>query len=446
MRFPRDDNRVPVVGGVSASDPEVPVPLTVDPGTGRLLVQSSGGGGGGDVQYDEGNSVFQATGTVALFKNYATNELISANVDANGNQSVNILSGDIDVDLRNVNGSTVDVGTGTADSGTQRVAVASDSSITVNAGTNLNTSALALESGGNLAAINAKMVSGTDIGDVTINNTSGAGAVNIQDGGNSITVDGTVAATQSGSWAVAGSKTNNNAAPTTDNLGVLPALVNASSPTFTEGNQTLLSINTTGNLRTTLNQLAGNTVSTGNGASGTGVLRVAQVNDGTGVLATVTNVATIGTSVTPGTAAANLGKAEDAAHASGDTGVMSLGVRNDGAATSFSSTDGDYTPLATDAQGRLYVIQKAPTATLSNVASSATSVTLLAANTGRLAAQIYNDSTQVLYVKFGTTASATSFTVPLASNTYYEVPGGYTGRIDGIWASAAGNARITELT
>lgn len=35
---------------------------------------------------------------------------------------------------------------------------------------------------------------GVDIGDVTINNGSGASAVNIQDGGNSITVDGTVSA------------------------------------------------------------------------------------------------------------------------------------------------------------------------------------------------------------------------------------------------------------
>jgi hypothetical protein len=34
---------------------------------------------------------------------------------------------------------------------------------------------------------------GVDIGDVTINNAAGAAAVNIQDGGNSITVDGTVA-------------------------------------------------------------------------------------------------------------------------------------------------------------------------------------------------------------------------------------------------------------
>jgi hypothetical protein len=43
-----------------------------------------------------------------------------------------------------------------------------------------------------LAAINAKLVTGTDIGDVTINNGAGAAAVNVQDGGNSLTVDGAV--------------------------------------------------------------------------------------------------------------------------------------------------------------------------------------------------------------------------------------------------------------
>jgi len=46
-----------------------------------------------------------------------------------------------------------------------------------------------------LTSIDGKMVSGTDIGDVTINNASGAAAVNVQDGGNTITVDGTVAVT-----------------------------------------------------------------------------------------------------------------------------------------------------------------------------------------------------------------------------------------------------------
>lgn len=85
----------------------------------------------------------------------------------------------------------------------------------------------------------------------------------------------------------------------------------------------------------------------GNGASGTGVQRVTIANDSTA------NIATIGTSVTPGTSAAHLGKAEDAAHASGDTGVMSLGVRSDTAAAA-SGTTGDYEPFHTDSVGALW--------------------------------------------------------------------------------------------
>jgi hypothetical protein len=86
------------------------------------------------------------------------------------------------------------------------------------------------------------------------------------------------------------------------------------------------------------------------------------------------------------------------------------------------------------------------TATLLNVDSSTTSGTLVAANATRKGASIHNDSTAVLYVKFGATASATSFTVKMAADAHYEVPFGYTGRIDGIWASANGAARVTELT
>ncbi len=86
------------------------------------------------------------------------------------------------------------------------------------------------------------------------------------------------------------------------------------------------------------------------------------------------------------------------------------------------------------------------TATLVNVASSATSVTLFAASTGVTKGRtIFNDSTQVLYVKFGATASATSYTVQLAAGAYYEFPQSvYGGIVDGIWASANGNARLTS--
>ena len=59
------------------------------------------------------------------------------------------------------------------------------------------------------------------------------------------------------------------------------------------------------------------------------------------------------TRIVPGTGATNLGKAEDAAHASGDVGVMALAVRRDSA--SAGGADGDYVALSTDSTGALRV-------------------------------------------------------------------------------------------
>lgn len=88
------------------------------------------------------------------------------------------------------------------------------------------------------------------------------------------------------------------------------------------------------------------------------------------------------------------------------------------------------------------------TSSVTSVGSSATSVNLLASNANRKNATFYNDSTQILYLKLGATASNTSYTVQIQPGGYYELPAGkiYTGAIDGIWAAANGNARITELT
>jgi hypothetical protein len=58
------------------------------------------------------------------------------------------------------------------------------------------------------------------------------------------------------------------------------------------------------------------------------------------------------TSVVPGTGATNLGKAEDAVAASGDVGVMALAVQRSTAVA--DGADGDYTPLHTDALGKLW--------------------------------------------------------------------------------------------
>lgn len=80
------------------------------------------------------------------------------------------------------------------------------------------------------------------------------------------------------------------------------------------------------------------------------------------------------------------------------------------------------------------------------VASSASDVTILASNANRLGATIFNDGTAVLYLLLANaTSSATVYTAQIGGNGYYEVPFNYTGIIKGIWASATGNARVTEL-
>ncbi len=61
------------------------------------------------------------------------------------------------------------------------------------------------------------------------------------------------------------------------------------------------------------------------------------------------------TSLTPGTTASSLGKAEDAAHTTGDVGVMALGVRAASPTErSAGPTDGDYEPFATNEVGAVW--------------------------------------------------------------------------------------------
>ncbi len=70
------------------------------------------------------------------------------------------------------------------------------SGLLVNLGTNndVTVASLPLPSGAATAALQTQP--GVDIGDVTVNNGAGAAAVNVQDGGNALTVDGTVTAAQ----------------------------------------------------------------------------------------------------------------------------------------------------------------------------------------------------------------------------------------------------------
>lgn len=304
----------------------------------------------------------------------------------------------------------------------------------------------ALESGGNLttiagkdfatqttlAAINSKMVTGTDIGDVTINNAGGAAAVNIQDGGNSITVDGSV---------TLGANSGVDIGKLTANQSVNVAQINGVTTLMGAGNTG------TGSQRVTI------------ASDQAAVASKAAINtyvDGSlvtlGAKADAKSTATDTTAVTAMSvlkqisASVQLPPGGNIAHDSADSGnPIKVGGRASTTPVTAVAAN-DRVDAFFDVQGRQIITQKSLTATLSNVDASASSVTLLAANTARLGATIVNDSTVTLYVKFGATASTTSYTVKLIADAYYEVPFGYYGIIDGIWASATGVARVTELT
>ena len=102
--------------------------------------------------------------------------------------------------------------------------------------------------------------------------------------------------------------------------------------------------------------------------------------------------------------------------------------------------------LGAGRQIQCVLVGGAGTVTNANVSASAASTTLLAANAARVGATIWNDSAAYLYVKMGTTAATTDAVVKMSPGSYYEVPVGYDGRIDGIWEAATGAARVAEWT
>tara|TARA_R100000329_G_scaffold2578_2_gene3974 strand:- start:72 stop:1265 length:1194 start_codon:yes stop_codon:yes gene_type:complete len=96
------------------------------------------------------------------------------------------------------------------------------------------------------------------------------------------------------------------------------------------------------------------------------------------------------TSIVPGTGATNLGKAEDAAHSSGDVGVMPLAVRND-LPEALGGADGDYSPLQVNAAGSLYTKDETGEAG-SILVTGTTAVTSAISNTVFIAIQFIEDT------------------------------------------------------
>jgi hypothetical protein len=129
---------------------------------------------------------------------------------------------------------------------------------------------------------------------------------------------------------------------------------------------------------------------------------------------------------------------------------LATGTPNTAAPTKAQMVGGsDGTNLQTfktDAAGRIVTLQLSDTPNVTRVATSTASAQLLVANANRKGVIIVNESSGVMYLKFGTTASSTSYTYRLVSNAVVEIAFGYTGRIDAILNTGSGNAQITELT
>jgi len=82
-------------------------------------------------------------------------------------------------------------------------------------------------------------------------------------------------------------------------------------------------------------------------------------------------------------------KAEDTAHSSGDTGIMSLAVRNDDVAA-LAGADGDYSPLQVNAAGSLYT--KDETGEAGSILVTGTTAVTSPSNTKFIAIQFIEDT------------------------------------------------------
>lgn len=83
---------------------------------------------------------------------------------------------------------------------------------------------------------------------------------------------------------------------------------------------------------------------------------------------------------------------------------------------------------------------------VTRVAASTGSATILAANGGRRTTVLYNEGAAKAYIKLGSGATTTDYTVQLGQGGSFIIPEGYTGIISAIFNTNTGNIQISELS
>lgn len=294
---------------------------------------------------------------------------------------------------------------------------------------------------GSTIALDATTLSALENTSVTVTNLSGASAVNIQDGGNSITVDGTVAATQSGTWNV------NNISGTVS----LPTGASTAA-NQTTGNTSLSSIDT--KLTTTNSSLssidAGIPAALGQTTMANS-MPVAIASD-----QTVIPINDNGGSLTvDGTVAATQSGTWNINNVSGTVSLptgaateTTLGTRlSDSTFTTRINTQGQKamsasTPVVIASDQSTLNVKESSFSTMTQTGPTVTnaSSTVLASNSNRRYVMIYNQSGSTIYLSFGATAAVIGTGIRLANNSSYEITSDnlFTGAITAIKSGAAG--------
>ena len=178
---------------------------------------------------------------------------------------------------------------------------------------------------------------------------------------------------------------------------------------------------------------------------GASTLAIGKLAANSGVDIGDVDVTTVGT-ITPGTAASSLGKAEDAVHTSGDVGVFALGVRADTLAD-VSGATGDYIQMTTDLKGRVMVgsaprtLKADQTTTITASTTETTIVTAIAST--------FIDVYGVILANTGSTATSVTIRDVTAGTSRGQVyvPAGDTRGfmlpIDAAWKQATVNTAWT---
>jgi hypothetical protein len=284
-------------------------------------------------------------------------------------------------------------------------------------------------------------------------------AVPVSDNGGSITVDGTVAATQSGTWNInniSGTITLPTGAATESTLAA-----KATESTLSSLNSKVTACNTNSVTIGTQLPSGSNNIGDVDVLTLPNVTLASQANPFTTAIPISDNAGSI---TVDGTVAATQSGTWNIANV---TGTVSLPT---GAATesTLSTLNGKVTtcntgavtistalPVGNNNIGDVdiaslpaVVAATYSTSSVTSVVSAAVSTSILASNANRRMAIMTNDTDKNVYVKLGATASTTSFSYKLTPGQTLELPiPMYTGAIDAIWdASPTGSMRVTEIS